>query len=339
MSMSKPLLIALDWGTSSLRAYALGEGGALLATRRSPHGIMNLPAAPDAAASAPHPQAGFERALQSVCGDWLSPHAQVPLLACGMVGSAQGWAEAGYLSLPLAPSDIVTGFVRVDRSPTGADLLIVPGLIQHGECPNVMRGEETQVAGVVAAMVAQGPCPERWLIGLPGTHSKWVWMEGQRITRFETFMTGEVFAALRHHTLLGRTMTEAASHDAQAFERGLCVSRSSQAPLGLLSHIFSTRTLGLVGQLPPSSQADYLSGVLIGHEVSAVSRAWADALGPVVLCGDPGLCALYATALQVHGHAAPQRYTDVTPQGLWLMAQAAGVVSQGGDPSFQERTP
>eukprot|EP01036_Dinobryon_divergens_P038918 gene38919-51164_t len=189
-----------------------------------------------------------------------------------------------------------------------------------------MRGEETQVLGVLAGLALPADAPV--LIGLPGTHSKWVLARQGRIEQFHTFMTGEVFAALRGHTILGKTMQAAVTPDDDAFARGLEVARGSDAALGLLSHIFSTRTLGLTGALAPTAQADYLSGLLIGHEVTSLARAQDQTPTTpqtLVLCGEPDLCRRYAIALQTYGFAAPTIATQATATGLWQIALAAGL--------------
>jgi len=318
-------LISLDWGTSALRAFRLGENGAVLETRHRPWGIMNLPPSTESVAN-PEPSAAFERALQDTCGDWLAAAPGLPLLACGMVGSAQGWREAAYLPTPASLDALGHGLVQVAR-PGGAPLHIVPGLLQQGTLPNVMRGEETQVLGVLAGLALPADAPV--LIGLPGTHSKWVLARGGRIEQFHTFMTGEVFAALRGHTILGKTMQAAATPDDEAFVRGLNVARGSDAALGLLSHIFSTRTLGLTGSLAPTAQADYLSGLLIGHEIASLARVQDQTQTTpqtLVLCGEPDLFRRYAIALQTYGFAAPTIATQATATGLWQIALAAGLV-------------
>jgi 2-dehydro-3-deoxygalactonokinase len=316
-----PVLLALDWGTSSLRAYAMDAGGAVLATRRSEHGVMNLPAGPGIGSATE----AFEAALQALCGDWLAAHPDIPLIACGMVGSAQGWREARYQPLPARARELATAMTAIGR-PGGMPLHVVPGLLQAGELPNVMRGEETQIAGVLQSLADEGHAPPRLVVGLPGTHTKWAWIEDGAVVRFETFMTGEVYAALSQHTILGRTMVAGSPHDEPAFARGLRVARSPLGALGVLSTVFSVRTLGLTGQLAGSAQPDYLSGLLIGHEVAALAPALQGGT-PVVLCGEPLLCLRYSTALEAQGQPAPEIRSGVTPLGLWRIALAAGLVS------------
>jgi 2-dehydro-3-deoxygalactonokinase len=333
--LSDTRLVALDWGTSALRAFRLDNQGQVLEQRHRPWGIMNLPPAP-AGHTDTGPDAAFERALQDACGDWLAAQPSVPILACGMVGSAQGWREAKYLDAPTSLDALARGLTVVPRS-NATPVHIVPGLLQRGALPNVMRGEETQVLGVLAAPPLAGPGPV--LVGLPGTHSKWVVAQQHCIEQFHTFMTGEVFAALRGHTILGRTMQAPAAPDDAAFAQGLQVARGRDAALGLLSHIFSTRTLGLTGQLPATAQADYLSGLLIGHEIASLARLYPPASSssgapmPLVLCGEADLCRRYAIALQAYGFNAPTVAAQATVSGLWHIAQAAGLAAPGPLPT------
>ncbi|PJI96145.1 2-dehydro-3-deoxygalactonokinase [Acidovorax sp. 69] len=327
--LSDTRLVTLDWGTSSLRAFRMGAHGEVLETRHRPWGIMNLPLA-DKGVEDPEPGAAFERALHDSCGDWLAAAPHQPLLACGMVGSAQGWREAPYLNAPTSLDALAQGLTAVHRG-DAPPLHIVPGLMQRGLLPNVMRGEETQVLGVLGVL-ASLPLADNAtvLIGLPGTHSKWVVARQRRLEHFYTFMTGEVFAAVRGHTILGKTMQAPAVPDDKAFARGLEVARGSEADLGLLSHIFSTRTLGLTGELPATAQADYLSGLLIGHEIACLARVQPHGLGAhhtLVLCGEPDLCRRYAIALQVYGFDKATMAANATATGLWHIALAAGLIT------------
>ena len=135
-----------------------------------------------------------------------------------------------------------------------------------------MRGEETQVLGILRHRCPPSEAAKPLLIGLPGSHSKWVRAVDGRIEHFDTFMTGEVFAALSSHTILGRTMQRSDTFDGEAFDRGVAVSRSANGAAGPLSTIFSCRTLGLAGELSGTAQSDYLSGLLIGHEFVALAQ-------------------------------------------------------------------
>ncbi|KAF1048347.1 2-dehydro-3-deoxygalactonokinase [Xylophilus sp.] len=319
-------LIALDWGTSSLRAYRMGAAGRVLESRRLSWGIMHLPPAPGGTADA-DPAQGFDRAFEAACGDWLRDEPGLPVIACGMVGSAQGWREAAYLDLPTRLDGLAAQLVRVPRG-DAAPLHIVPGLIARGTLPNVMRGEETQVAGVLAGLPPARAGGDV-LIGLPGTHSKWVDVRAGEVRHFDTFMTGEVYAVLRGHTILGRTMQEAGPPDEAAFARGLDVAGSQAGRLGVLSTIFSCRTLGLTGELGARAQADYLSGLLVGHEVAALAASLAGGgrTPNIVLCGETALCDRYALALERNGLGRPARVHGATERGLWQLAVASGLAA------------
>lgn len=324
-SFSRAALIALDWGTTSLRAYRLDTQGRVLDVRHFPWGIMHLPQpTPDSVATAAG-SSGFELAFEQACGDWLSAEPDLPVIACGMVGSAQGWKEAAYLDVPLRLDRIGARLTLVE-SPGGATVYLVPGLIQRHGLPNVIRGEETQVLGAMANLDGNA---DSALIGLPGTHSKWVSVQRGSVARFDTFMTGEVYAALRGHTILGRTMREAPAEDMAAFERGLRVAGTPDGRVGMLSTIFSARSLGLTGELPPESQADYLSGLLIGHEIAALAetrRQQGDS-PRIVLCGDSTLCRRYALALRHYGLGDAELAERATERGLWQLALSAGLVA------------
>lgn len=311
--MADTQLIALDWGTTSLRAYRLEGAGRVAESRQLTAGILHV---------TPVGAAGFAAALDQACGDWMRAAPASPLIACGMIGSAQGWCEAAYFGVPASIDDLGRALTQV-ATPGGAVLHIIPGLIARGALPDVMRGEETQVAGVIAGGdLPDGP-GETWIV-LPGTHSKWVRIRDRRIVQFRTFMTGEVFAAMCEHTILGRTMRPGAE-DPAAFDRGAAVARSDERRGGILSTMFSTRTLGLVGALAAEAQRDYLSGLLIGHEIAALVDL-GESLSRIVLVGDAALCRRYQRALPAFGAPAPTIASAATERGLWHIAGTAGLV-------------
>jgi 2-dehydro-3-deoxygalactonokinase len=314
-------LIALDWGTTSLRAYLFDAAGKVLATRVSTAGIMNLPV--------PAEEGGFDAAFEEACGVWLAEASALPVLAAGMVGSAQGWVQAPYVETPASAQALVAGIVRV-RTAGGVDLAVVPGVLEPGALPNVMRGEETQIFGALAASGDEA-APQTSLVGLPGTHAKWVVVEGDRIARFYTFMTGEVYAALCAHTILGRTMKHPTEPDTAAFLRGVTVARE-QGCVGLLATAFSSRTLGLTGQLAADEQPDYLSGLVIGHELAGLEAALARRDVALAGCapqliGAEALCERYRLALAQFGCNGAHLVRHATEHGLWRIAVQAGLVA------------
>ncbi len=241
-------MIAVDWGTSSFRAYRLGSDGEVQEKREAPLGILQLKGA------------HFAGALESQVGDWEAA-GEATILMSGMIGSRQGWAEAPYVECPAGAADLAKRLHPVEWR--GKTLWIVPGLVDRTRgVPDVMRGEETQLIGVLPALGSG-----RHTICLPGTHSKWVRIEAGRIAGFRTHMTGEVFAVLRQHSILGRLMSDGPDDDG-AFEAGL--ARATEAG-GLLHHLFGTRTRGLFDELAATSLSSYLSGIVIGHELMAES--------------------------------------------------------------------
>ncbi|WRH91160.1 2-dehydro-3-deoxygalactonokinase [Pseudomonas fluorescens] len=320
-------LIALDWGTTSLRAYKLAAGGVVLEQRALSSGIMQLPKTPRVI-NGRECADGFELAFDEACGDWLDAQPDLPVIACGMVGSAQGWREAAYCETPANVANLGNSLQTV-ISLRGTVVHIVPGVIQRSRLPNVMRGEETQVLGVLQNLPIDAGAD--LLIGLPGSHSKWVDVVDGCITHFDTFMTGEVFAVLSEHSILGRTLKHGATFDALAFDRGVQVAQSADGELGVLSTLFSARTLGLTGELSPTAQADYLSGLMIGHELAALAivqrrRRNTPNLPSIILIGNAQLCARYSRALDACGFANVTLAEQATERGLWQLALAAGLI-------------
>lgn len=320
-------LIALDWGTTSLRAYKLAAGGVVLEQRALSSGIMQLPKTSRVIHGGECAD-GFELAFEEACGDWLEAQPDLPVIACGMVGSAQGWREAAYCETPANVANLGNSLQTL-VSLRGTRVHIVPGVIQRSRLPNVMRGEETQVLGVLQNLPAEAGGD--LLIGLPGSHSKWVEVVEGRITHFDTFMTGEVFAVLSEHSILGRTQQQGAAFDGLAFDRGVQVALSADGELGVLSTLFSARTLGLTGELAPTAQADYLSGLMIGHELVALAAAQrrrrnSAHLPSIILIGNAQLCARYGRALDACGFARVTLAEQATERGLWQLALAAGLL-------------
>ncbi len=305
MSAAPAALIALDWGTTSARAYRLDARGEVVGTRDAPLGIQ-------------HVSGGYPDALAALIGDWSGESA--PRLACGMIGSRQGWIEAPYVDCPGGIDALARGVVR---TADGA-LAIVPGLACRGAdgVPDVMRGEETQILGAVADDA------KPTLAILPGTHSKWALVRAGAIAAFSTHMTGEVFAVLRDHSILGRMLAPPdAAFAAEAFARG--VRRGVERGAEILHLLFGVRTMGLLDGLSPEQARDYLSGLLIGCEIAA-GRDWAETKGvplaSALLIGRRALCDRYAAALleaRVTARIAPE---DAAARGLWRVARAAALV-------------
>lgn len=320
VSASTPELLALDWGTTHLRAFLM-RGGQVLQERGGDLGIQHLGG---------QEPARFEAALAQLAGDWLASWPDLPVIACGMVGSAQGWREAPYAATPADPQSLGAQCVQV-RAQDGRTVHIVPGVLHRPErgAPDVMRGEETQVAG---ALLAQASWATRAEFVLPGTHSKWVAVRGGRIVSVRTFMTGEVYAVMRAHSILGRLMpADAQASEAErmrAFEAGVQAAQDSSAG-GLLHQLFAARTLGLAGGWPHALLADYLSGLLVGSELhGALAAGEGDDPAPLVLVGSAALGERYQRALSLRGRPAAAVVENTAPRGLWSVAQALGLLTR-----------
>jgi 2-dehydro-3-deoxygalactonokinase len=292
-------LIGVDWGTTSCRAYLIGADGAVLERVTDGPGILKVE------------NGAFGSALDAMTAAW----DRLPVILTGMIGSRQGWVEAPYARCPAGAGDIVRALARIHHP--GRPVALVPGLSAENDAmPDVMRGEETQILGALAvAGRAAG------LFLLPGTHSKWVKVAGGRIVSFRTFMTGEMFGALKDHTILGRLMRE--GRDANAFARGVREGAALGSAGALLNRIFATRTYGLMDKLPDTALADYLSGLLIGAEVAEAARQTKD---PVTIVASPVLAQRYTDALRLLGHASTLAAQDCVAAGHWRLARAAGLI-------------
>jgi 2-dehydro-3-deoxygalactonokinase len=307
------MLIGLDWGTSALRAYLLDGDGKVVDSAAAPLGILKVP------------QGDFDGAFEQIAGGWLGVHADAAVIACGMIGSRQGWREVPYVSCPAGLAELAGGLAAV-QTRRGRTVHLVPGVarIDADGVPDVMRGEETMIFGAANAVVGKAGH-----YVLPGTHSKWARLEGGRIAWFATFMTGELFAVLRSHSILGRLM-QGEAHDAEAFQEGVRHALAQPAGRGgLLRRLFSVRTLGLFDRLPASGLHSYLSGLLIGTEALEARACIGSTAGApsatATLLGSAELVALYGEALATAGFACVQLDESAAARGLHRIASAAGI--------------
>lgn len=286
-------LIGIDWGTSSFRAYLMDSAGAILDRRDSADGILAVQ--------------DFDGTFERHCGAWADAHPSAPILLAGMIGSRQGWVEAPYCACPAGAGEIA-GKAISHVTVRGRRVAFMPGLSWRSPtgADEVMRGEETQIIGVAGS--------GRRILVLPGSHSKWAEVVDGRVVRFATFMTGEAFAAMSKHTILGRLMT-GDGHDPRAFAAGLAASGE---PGGLLHHLFRVRTGGLFQRWPGEALSPLLSGLVIGHEI----RGARDFFGveQVLVVGGANLAARYVEALGALGIEADVGPSDAAAQGLRLLA-------------------
>jgi len=301
--MSDAKLIGLDWGTTSCRAYLIGASGAVLDRQLDGPGILKA-------------EGHFGPWLDSMIGGWIATHGPAPVILSGMIGSRQGWKEAPYAKCPAGADDLVQALARIEWGEL--TIALVPGLsTENAGMPDVMRGEETQILGALALSGERDG-----LFLLPGTHSKWAGVEQGRIVSFRTFMTGEVFGALKDHTILGRLMAD--GRDPDAFAHGAREGAALSGAGALLNRVFATRTYGLMDKLPATALSDYLSGLLIGAEVAEATR---QATSGITIIASPALAQRYTDALRLLGHESTLAPTDCVAAGHWRIAQAAGLVN------------
>lgn len=281
--------IAVDWGTSHLRVWAM-KGGRSIASKSSDNGMNTLP------------KQDFEGALLDLVEPWLG-EAPVPVIACGMVGSRQGWAEAPYRSVPCEP--LAGAGIPVTTADARLSVTLIPGLRQDDPA-DVMRGEETQVAGYLASVPGFDG-----VLCLPGTHSKWVQVSAGEVVSFRTFMTGELFDLAAHQSVLrhsvGTGWDDAAFADA--------VNDALSRPQALAARLFTIRAENLLFDLDPDTGRARLSGYLIGAELAAARPFW---LGqPVAIIGAEGVADAYGRALALQGVEAVRADAgDMTRAGL-----------------------
>jgi 2-dehydro-3-deoxygalactonokinase len=266
----KPAFIGGDWGTSRLRLFLCDGAGAVLARKEGPGA-----AAGDCAA-----------VFAGLTLEWDS---SLPAILCGMVGSTIGWREVPYLPCPVSLDGLARGALRFEAE--GRPIALLPGLKCQNPLrnPDVMRGEETQLAGAMSGSPAG-----RRLFCLPGTHAKWVEAQDGIVTRFQTALSGELFDLLARHSVLARGAAPVRLDD-PAFAMGLAEARQSRHA-GLLHSLFGTRSRQLAGEFSKEQALSYLSGLIIGEDVAGAAKLF-DFDVPVTLICTPELAALYAVPL------------------------------------------
>lgn len=288
--MSGTAWIAADWGTSNLRLWAIGADGAPTSEHRSDRGMGTL--SPDE----------FEGAFLDLAGDLIGD-GPCDVVICGMAGARRGWIEAEYATTPCAP--IAATATRVPTRDPRLNVRILPGLCQMSP-PDVMRGEETQIAGYLA-----GAPDFDGVICLPGTHSKWARVSDGMVQTFRTFMTGELFHLTATQSILRHSIGEGWDHDAFV----AAVAQGFNTPGRVTTDLFSLRAASLVGGTDGATIRARLSGLLMGAELNGAQDLMTQ--GGVVLIGAPDLCEHYAHAIRViGGHAQRVDATAMTLAGL-----------------------
>ena len=277
--------LAVDWGTTNRRVYLI-ENGRVVRSERDERGVTAIE------------PGGFEAEVASIRASF----GDLPMLLAGMVGSNIGWRAAPYVAAPAGIPDLVERLLWIDERTA-----IVPGIATQSD---VMRGEEVQLLGAVAAGLAS---PDA-LLCQPGTHCKWAQMEDGRIARFTTAMTGELFALLGAHGLLAAQLGgEVMLGD--AFRAGVEEGKRRD----LAASLFGIRAAKLLGQRDDADAASYASGLLIGADVAARLSGWRP--DTVHVLAEPHLGGLYAAAIEAQG----VRAALVDSQAAF----AAGIVAIG----------
>lgn len=292
-------LIVADWGTTRFRGY-LVENGTILDRVVSDEGVSALR------------QGEHRDVFLGRCGHWLEAEPEAPVLLVGMVGSREGWVAAPYVDCPADAAEIARAMIPVELG-NGRQAHIVPGLFCEPApgAADVMRGEETLVLGSGV---------ENGLVCLPGTHPKWVLMRGGRIERFATAMTGEMYALLREHSMIGRPATEPG--DPAGFDLGLDAAlrnsgEDAESRVGLLHLLFSARALVVSGRMAPGLLGPYLSGLLTGDEINGALSQFSRPSSVTVVADSPR-ADLYVQALNRRAIATEVR----APQAALLTGLA-----------------
>ena len=303
-----PALIAIDWGSSSFRAYLMSPEAEVLDEVVSGDGIGSVAAG------------AYPATLTRLVGRWLDAHPSLPVIASGMVGSRHGWREAAYVKCPAGPRDVASHLAEVEAD--GRRVALAPGLayVDDAGLPDVMRGEETEIFGIADSGAR--------LIVLPGSHSKWARVEGERVVAFKTFVTGELFAALRDHTVLGAFARAApAGAPGKAFALGVergAVAVAGNGKSGLLGLMFGARALPLMGKLDPDDSGEYLSGLLIGAEIGEGRRLHPGEEPHVA--GAEALVRRYIAAFEALGVPARSAPPRAAARGLFRIARDGGLL-------------
>lgn len=284
--MPNAAFIAGDWGTTHLRLYLCGRQGSVLESKTG-QGIGSV-------------RGNVEGTFSDLVEDWESSHGKLPAVLCGMVGSTIGWREVPYVACPARLDSIAAKSLRFESG--GRMIAIAPGLFCQNrlQAPDMMRGEETQILGALRSdpSLAAG----RHLLCMPGTHTKWVSLKDGVVEQFQTALAGELFDILRRYSILVNddSMTQIAGGG----EFAQALDQTRMFPdAGLVHLLFEVRSRQLRGELKRQEAAAYLSGLIIGQDVSGAKRLFRAELPDVrqvVVIGSSKLGELYAQALEVH---------------------------------------
>ena len=294
-NLSDITLIAADWGPSNLRIWGIDHRGQVIDTINNGKGMSSLI------------PSEFEPYLISLIESWLPKkgNAKCPIIICGMAGAKNGWKEAAYLKAPCPPIN-KKKIIQVETDDQRISVSMVPGIMQTSP-PDVMRGEETQIAGYLS----KNPDFDG-IICLPGTHTKWAHISANEIVSFKTFMTGEIFLSLSERSIL-KTSVQSNDFDSTSFLEAFEDTYSNPALLS--SKLFGLRATDLLENTSTKFLKSKLSGYLIGCELAGAKSYW---LGQnIIMIGNNDLCILYQKALKKLGiNTTIESTQNVTLNGL-----------------------
>jgi 2-dehydro-3-deoxygalactonokinase len=301
------VLIAVDWGTSRLRAWLVDSAGEAIADADSGDGIGRI-------------EGGHEAIFERAVAAW----PRLPAIMAGMIGSRQGWREAPYVPCPATTSSIAGGIIRFGTD-GGRAIAIVPGLAVRSGDGDVLRGEETQIAGLIA-----GAPTFTGTVILPGTHSKWVRVESGTIADFQTYMTGELFELLSQKSFLRHSVADTGSDLSTSPEFALAVRRTAVEGLPFVAGLFPVRARQLLADVKLADNLAYLSGLVIGGEIAAArATGRLDGGGDIRIVGARSLARAYMKALEVAGFTAKTLDGDrLVLAGLADLARSIGFLPE-----------
>ena len=308
----KIAMIAADWGSTNLRALALDVDGNLLDKISSENGMLNLR------------QSDYEPTLKLQLANWRLSK-KLPIVLSGMVGSQHGWQEVDYLSCPTGLDDLSQNIHRIATKSMNVN--IVAGIKCKSEFGqnDVARGEEAQVFG--AMQILKQDRPEFLALNpiycLPGTHSKWMEIKQQKIEFFSTYMSGEFYNILMKHSILAHLNQQNSDIEGchNAFEKGVL---HANKPGGLTHQLFSARSDVLMGELQPRQVSDYVSGLIIGNEISNFVKSSGR---PICLVGASNMNILYSRALRIHNIQHELINVEYAAYlGIYTIAKQAGLL-------------
>ncbi|MCH9644776.1 MAG: 2-dehydro-3-deoxygalactonokinase [Gammaproteobacteria bacterium] len=302
--MTQAAFIGVDWGTTNFRAFLLSETAEMLDSRSAAQGILSVV------------KGAFATTLKNQLADWLQQYPTIPVLMSGMVGSSSGWQEVPYQNCPVDPATLSEHLYALPKLDQHA-LYIVPGLqldVAEGRA-DVMRGEETQLFGVMAQTAVSCCC-------LPGTHSKWVRLNDGKIEAFTTYMTGELFSLLTKHSILHKQI-HASQFSESEFIRGLDVAQNDQ---GFLANCFNVRAQYLMKHLSSGHTEAFLSGLLIGNELLSAKPYWQQAEKIMVIASEQVLSRYRVACQHLAIDVAGMQAEKAVIHGLMMLAKQANLI-------------